>query len=190
MKEEELIKLREELNETKEKQKDIQWLLKEKKDLEDNPFVKRYVELKNMDIDNIGTQMLASQSEEQLINNILTFKRFNNTNKIYVYMGTYTGKYCNDIIHSNSCIAVNRNDEDADYSLYVDLEKKLSDIQQINIKDREKFEENNNIIYPKGVIFFSKFKKEFFKLKEEFIKDMIENGQEKAVSKVLKRTKK
>ena len=88
--------------------------------------------------------------------------------------------------HGSSDISVKRNDSNADYSAYVDIEKDLINCVNVKIKDREQFEKTHNIIYPKK-LFQLDFEREFFNLKTEFFKAAIEKGQKSAVTRVLKK---
>ena len=97
----------------------------------------------------------------------------------YVYLGAY--KYSNecDIEHTPCDYTVNRNSEEADYSLYRNLENYFID-KVIKIKDRNKFEEKN-------VILFNNSFNRYELIRKEFALTTYKYGQEKAAKRILKK---
>ena len=81
------------------------------------------------------------------------------TNKLYVYIGTYKDDYNGNIVE------VDRNDYDASFSLYKDIESK-SEIS-VEIHECDYFEKSNRVLY--GNV---------DKIRKEFIVNALEKGQE------------
>lgn len=93
------------------------------------------------------------------------------TNKILFYRGSFSSNHVQSF----------RIDSTAEYDLYIDIES--LEKTKNPIQNREYFESNNNVIvttnYPT--------QKELEKIRNEFFKTAVEEGQEKASIKVLNR---
>lgn len=153
-------------------------LKEEKEELEQEQMVKRYNEvcakLKKM-------SMYLNFSDHYIMSTALEQVNITNTNNIFVCLGTYKHNKDTNGINEPLYTITNHDDEEAVYSEYVDLEKDISECFQINIKLREQFEKINNIIY------INPFDRtEFYKVQNDFFKNVIENGQEKTVDTIKK----
>ena len=184
MKEELLQQMKEELEERKkeialhnEKAKRIKELLKD-------PKVKEYIKLMNL-----GTPMLKQikKTDEEIISSFYSKYTYrikeNETNKIFVYLGTYKYSKDYDICHYTPDIQVDYDSDKADYRLYQDLEDSSSKL--IPIKQCEQFEKENIIIIPN-----TRYRrKEYYDIRQEFFIKAIKKDQESAKKLVLKKYK-
>ena len=149
-------------------------------ELEENEFVKEYMELvsilKNHEGKEIKTwndNRLIESAYRSLIHNI------KETNGIYVYIGTYVLSNICDIIHGPSHYKVNRDDPKAEYRIYKNLEN--DEEQEITINKCDVFEKKHKIIFPKC----SLTREFFYKLQRQFFNIAIREGQEAACVKIL-----
>ena len=181
MKEEILNRIKINYNNQLERQNKYKEMLDRKKELEKEPLVIEYLSiLENMD------DKILSFTENQMLDNVV-YKELRNieeTNGIYVYLGTYSYSNEIDIVHGSHDNRVNYNDEKADYRVYRDLESRYG--FELKIVECEKFERENNVIFPKRYL----TEQYFCELQLEFFRDCIEDGQEKAVSRVMRKVKK
>lgn len=105
----------------------------------------------------------------------------NETLEIYVYMGTYSsGERFN--IRGTVDQPVSKNDANADYNLYVDIEKGLKSVK-IPISQCETFEKHHIILEANNFY-------EYNQLQKQFIEDLVINGMEEAIEKIKKKTNK
>lgn len=150
------------------------------KELEKDKHVIEYLNLTSK-LEDSNTKTI---SKNQILSSIFTSyvrREIDETNEILVYLGTYMSSCETDIEHGASDIRVNKNDVNAEFSLYADLEKDLMDSITVPIKDRDDFEKKHQIIYPKGI----RNERRFYELQQEFIVTAINEGQERAVNKIL-----
>ena len=133
--------------------------------VDEEPFTLKYMD---NDIENIIDDVFRE--------NIYQIKN-NETNKIYVYKGTYKYDDSYDIVHGASSIRVNRNDPTALFSVYQDIEQNWD--KNVRIDKCDDFEKDNYVIFGKI--------SNYYQIRKEFIVDAVNLGQEKAVSNVLKK---
>ena len=101
-----------------------------------------------------------------------------NTNELYVYVGTYC--YAKGInIKGTIDKRVDRDSEEADYHLYINLEKEV-DTKQIPISETVEFERTHKIIYANN-------RQEYRLLQQEFAEGLIQYGQEETIKKMTKK---
>ena len=111
--------------------------------------------------------MTDDQKVLTAITNHLSEINEEDTNKIYVYCGATTrGGYFNHL--------VDRNDPEAEYLLYWDIEQTY--MINIPIQNCEEFESNNTIVYGKH-----------HDVSFDFFKEAIKSDQEKAKKKIIKK---
>ena len=151
------------------------------KELEKNRYVKEYINLLGLSISRQDfiiddTDSIVSKIYSKYINKIGE----SDTNRIYVYLGTYRYSSTADIV-SLGDDRVSYDDDRADYRLYQDLEQLASLV--VNIKDCKVFEENNTIINPNG--YFKS--REYYKIQKEFFITAVKKGQEAAKKRILKK---
>lgn len=108
------------------------------------------------------------------------------TNHIYIYMGTYKPSYEVDIVHGVPDISVEYNDPSAVYSEFKNIEN--GNEECIRIIDREKFIANNIVLdvsnyYPCSL-------KKFYELQKLFFINAVKYNEEIAVKKLVKTTTK
>ena len=108
------------------------------------------------------------------------------TNSIFVYLGTYKNNESRDILRGPESTRVKYNDPEAEYRVYVDLEKQSHDALEIPLQNCAFFEQTHRIIFPKSY----NTVREFFNLQNTFLLDAIELGQEEAIERVLAKSKK
>ena len=123
----------------------------------------------------VKKEALSSYFIERFIYNI----KQNETNKIYVYLGTY--KYTDeiDIVHSAVDERTKYNDPKANYRMYRDLEQ--YDTLILSIKDSSVFEKENIIIKPNSIF----LEREYYKIQEEFFDEILKSNQKKAKKRIL-----
>lgn len=185
MKEEELIKLKEEVLYLKEKRDKVLKIQEEIKRLENTEEVKRYLDLldifaKNTTGRNTG---IDKYTDDNIINIALNSTKITPDDEIYVYLGTYRYNDEVDIIHGTYDIPVSRYDCKASYDLYQNIESKDDESIQIPSKESYKFEITHNIIVPLNVANRKEF---FYDLQREYFKTMIFESPQKAKEKVKK----
>ncbi len=154
--------------------------IKRIRELLNNENVKEYIEL-------VGahpySSVLKNDDIEKLFLN--SFNRHLNdidekdTNKIFVYMGTFYVRYNGGFLRSALEFQVNRDDPRAEYRKYHDLEQNHS--LNIPIAKCDEFERDNDIIYNNSG--------RFYDIRREFADDLLLEGQEKAKSYILKKYK-
>ena len=106
------------------------------------------------------------------------------TNNIYIYLGTFKLSDEYDIVHGPSDERVNYDDSKAQYRIYINLENGME--KEIKIDKCEQFERENKIIFPNTSI----NRGYYYELQKEFINDIIIDGQDRAVERILKKVKK
>lgn len=164
-------------------------ILKQKEEIEEleqDPTVRRYLELKErLESDrDYDYSEVVDLSNEKILEKAIESVRVTNTNNIYVYLGTYqinlnkNEEYPSDFI-------VPFNDPKADYSEYMSIELDECAYEQkklVSPKQREKFEKDNIVLYPpKGInsgTYYSEIRTMYFNT-------AIKYGCDKALEKVL-----
>ena len=192
MKNEELIKLRENYNELMNERNKILALKSKIEELENNPVVKEYLDTISEYEKNKAKHIDPIEQEEDSYFVRVAVSRTDITPRddYYVYMGTY--KYTNeiDIVHAAHDIRVNRDDKDADYVVYSNLEAKSSSFDrtiEVPYSKAYEFEKNHKIIVPENVFSRDSY---FYKLQEEYYETAILESDDKAIEKVNKLVKK
>ena len=186
MKNEELIKLRENYNELMNERNKILALKSKIEELENNPVVKEYLDTISEYEKNKAKHIDPIEQEEDSYFVRVAVSRTDITPRddYYVYMGTY--KYTNeiDIIHAAHDIRVNRDDKNADYVVYSNLEAKSYSFDgtvEIPYSKADEFESTHKIIVPKNVVSRDSY---FYKLQEEYYETAILESEDKAIEKV------
>ena len=128
----------------------------------------------------------CKQTDEDLIVDVLensvSFEG-DETNNIYVYMGTFKKMECSDNYLSMFCETY-YDDSTADYRIYRNLELPSTHLKrEINValKDCGNFEKENIVVYSSD----KNLMKNFYNLQAEFLLTAINESQEKAVERVL-----
>lgn len=98
------------------------------------------------------------------------------TNGIYVYKGTYMVDNCCDIVHGPSDIRVERDYPFATHRDYWDIEQHYA--IEVPIKKCDEFERTHDVIY---------LSSNYHSIRQEFIEEALEHGQEEAVNKIKKK---
>lgn len=186
MKSEELIKLRENYNELINEKNKILALKSKIEELENNSVVKEYLATIAEYETNKAKHIDPIEQEEDSYFVRMAVSRTDITPRddYYVYMGTY--KYTNeiDIVHAAHDIRVNRDDKDADYVVYSNLEAKshsFDETVEIPYSKADEFESTHKIIVPKNVFSRDSY---FYKLQEEYYETAILESEDKAIEKV------
>ena len=179
MNEELLIKIKEDLEKEKKKLGE---------EIEKNKRIKELMNEKNIKefLDLTGLKYEVGSTKRKATNDIIEslYYRYlyqigdDETNGLYVYMGTYRYTDEIDIVHGSYDIRVN-----ADYRLYRNIEKTSS--EQVLIRYCNGFENANIIINPK-VAFNEKM---FYEIQKEFFIRAIKDSQESAKRMVWKSQK-
>ena len=156
-----------------------------KETLEEQPVVRRYLEV----CQKLDDKMLACGcwDDRCIIETARKKITGDETNEIYVCIGTYKESKNVDFNYWPYSIPVPHDSEEAEYSEYVDLEKEITDVFKIHISDRDEFEKKHDVIYlEKGPL----SRQYFEELQVSFFLDAFKNGQKKAINSVKKKTKK
>ena len=184
MKEEILERIKMDYEKMKSEKEQYQKVRKRIQELEENELIKEYLGLLSQ-TESYDYERIAGLSKEKMYdrafrNHLTSIKE---TNGIYVYLGTFIYSIECDIEHGANDYRVNRNNPNADYRLYQDIES--YDSIEIPIKKCEDFEKTHQVIfaktYPKNL--------KYYEIQNYFIKTSIEEGQEVACKKLLKKYK-
>ena len=179
MKEDTLNSLKLEVKEIKEKNKLNNEKIKKIRKLEKNALIKEYLELIGQDKNN---EVIVNETYEQIIKRI--YRKYlyqineEDTNKIYVYIGTYKYTDSYDCEHYDEKVCYNH--VCADYRIYADIEQ--TGYVNLPILKCKKFEENNIIIDPKSFL----KEKEYYKIQTEFFVKVAMSSQKSAKKMILK----
>lgn len=192
MKNEELIKLRENYNELINEKNKILALKSKIEKLEKNPVVKEYLDTISEYEDSKSKYVnpIEKKEDSYFVRTAVNQTTITPREDYYVYMGTY--KYNNemDIIHAPNDIRVNRNDKDADYVVYYNLEARAHSFEghvEIPYSKADEFELAHKIIVPKNVISRESY---FYDLQEEYYETVILESEDKAIERINKLVKK
>lgn len=157
-----------------------------KQELEQDLKVQEYLKLNQL-IKESGCEQKIQEKDDKIIESI--FYKYQNqikeTNNIYIYLGTFKLSDEYDIVHGPSDERVNYDDSKAQYRIYINLENGME--KEIKIDKCEQFERENKIIFPNTSISNRRF---YYELQKEFINDIIIDGQDRAVERILKKVKK
>ena len=183
MKEELLEKIRKEYEERKQKQTEIKEKLQELSKLKLDKNVQRYLNLQQ-EICGMLDISIVNQTDKQLIDSVYNqyLYQMEETNQIFVYLGTYRHSVERDIEHGSNDYLVDKNDVNADYRMYQDIELKYPVC--IPIKLCEEFECTHQVIFAKGYL----KERIFYHLQSEFFHNAIKYGQEQAIIMLLEKS--
>lgn len=150
--------------------------------LKKNEYVIEYLELLNM-LNKMNYHRFSTWTDDNILDSVFRMHSYKNneTNGIYVCLGTFMLDDLCDIEHGPYDRIVDRDDPRAEYRKYQDIE--CIDTIQIPIKRCEEFEKKHKIIYP-NTRYGSRF---CYNIQKEFIKDLLVMSQEEACAKVLKK---
>ena len=184
MKEEILEQITKEYKELKEAKKELEYKKNRIRQLEENKFVQEYLNLYH------EIYEINSKNEMYLPDDILfrrsidrCLKNLEETNGIYVYMGTYSWSNNKDVMRPSD-EKLNYSDPNAKFRIYRDLEKINEEIV-LPISECKDFEKNNTVIVLRTAIPESKI----YQVQEEFLQDAIKTNQEEAKKRVLRKYK-
>ena len=157
------------------------------KELEQHPLIQEYLTLQQ----DLEKNTLQKATEKHCLDFVSEAYAMNShhikeTNSIFVYLGTYKNNESRDILRGPESTRVKYNDPEAEYRVYVDLEKQSYDALEIPLQNCAFFEQTHRIIFPKSY----NTVREFFNLQNTFLLDAIELGQEAAIKRVLAKSKK
>lgn len=182
MKEELLINLRAELENQKQKNNQHNQKIKRINELKKDSNVKEYIQLMS-EIDDNLKQIKITDKEiiKSIYNHYLHKIKENETNGIYVYIGTYEYSHEKDIIHGSKDFKVDYNSPSADYRVYWNIEQSFP--ESISIKMCEQFEKTHIIINPN-----SYFKEqEYYEIQQDFFIESVKVDQESAKKMILRK---
>ena len=192
MKNKTLELIKKECEQEKEEQKELKKKYDRKLKLEENKWVKEYLQLCE-ELSNVHfLQERLNYTDTEIL--IRVFRshcveigqsRRDKTgylNDIYVYIGTYMRNNTVDIEHGSNDYEVNRDSKKADYRLYRSLEDEF-DIQRVHIANCDEFERKHKVIIPKTLLLDSKY----YEIQKEFIELCVKHGQEEACKQMLEK---
>ena len=192
MKSEELIKLRENYNELINERNKILALKSKIEELENNSVVKEYLatiaEYKTNKAKHIDP--IEQEEDSYFVRVAVSRTDITPRDDYYVYMGTYKYTHEVDIVHAPHDIRVNRDDKDADYVVYSNLEARTHSFDgtiEIPYSKADEFESTHKIIVPKNVVSRACY---LYDLQEEYYETAILESEEKAIEKVNRLVKK
>lgn len=154
--------------------------------LEQDPTVRRYLELKEiLESDRCYDYFkVVHLSNEMILEEAIKSVRISSTNGIFICSGTYKngdiGSDFNDYIVSHDA-------PDADFRKYINIELPEYDsnlIQLIPISECAEFEQNNIVLYPPKEFNSPQY---YSKIRMMYFNTAVKYGCEKAVEKVLYR---
>ncbi len=152
------------------------------KELEDDPNVREYIYL--IGLSKFNT-LFNYEDDDQIVSSIynkyIYLIQEDETNGIYVYLGTFRYSDEIDIVHSSCDIRVKYDDKRADYRLYKNIEQVFA--KKININDCKSFERENIILNPNSYY----KEKEYYNIQKEFFITAVKKGQEAARRRILKK---
>lgn len=168
----------EEYQKNRKKQEDYNQLVAMKEALEKEEIVQKYVEL--TELIKKSDKRIVAKSDDELIDDAYNKNSYliKKTNKIFVYVGSYSYAVAINI-RGTIDKSVDRDDPNADYRLYIDLEKKL-ETKRIPIAEADEFERTNKII-------FANNRQEYCEIHDQFVRESVRYGQEEAIQKILKK---
>lgn len=183
MKQELLDSIKKEFNMKKERRKELKKKQKRKNELDQNKWVREYLELKEELSDRDNLQLVNQTDSEILVKSFRNsiYMIDGDTNEIYVYIGTYMYTDYVDIVHPPRDCRVDRNSTKANYRLYKNIENE--DIRQVHITRCDEFEKEHKIIILKT--YLSDY--QFHKIQKEFIELAVKKGQDEACKQILKK---
>lgn len=191
MRNEELIKLRENYNELINERNKILALKSKIEKLKNDPIVKEYLDTVS-EYEDIKTKHVYPVEEKEgsyFVRRAVDKTSITPREDYYAYMGTYKHTNEIDIIHAANDIRVNRNNKDADYVVYYNLEARAHSFEgtvEVPYSKADEFESTHKIIVPKNVVSSNSY---FYDLQEEYYETAILESEAKAIEKVNKLVK-
>lgn len=191
MRNEELIKLRDNYNELINERDKILALKSKIEKLENDPIVKEYLDTVSEyeDIKAKHVYPVEEKEDSYFVRRAVDKTSITPRKDYYVYMGTYKHTSEIDIIHAANDIRVNRNDKNADYVVYYNLEASVHSLEgtvEVPYSKADEFESTHKIIVPKNVVSSNSY---FYDLQEEYYETAILESEAKAIEKVNKLVK-
>lgn len=191
MRNEELIKLRDNYNELISEKNKILALKSKIEKLENDPIVKEYLDTVSEyeDIKAKHVYPVEEKEDSYFVRRAVDKTSITPRKDYYVYMGTYKHTSEIDIIHAANDIRVNRNDKNADYVVYYNLEASVHSLEgtvEVPYSKADEFESTHKIIVPKNVVSSNSY---FYDLQEEYYETAILESEAKAIEKVNKLVK-
>ncbi len=185
MKEEILQKIKKEYQSRCDLQKDIKNMESRLEKLEQVPEVREYLSLLDK-LEEVDNDRVLKWKNDKMISDAYSLyrKEIDETNGIFVCLGTFRISNEADIVHGRSDIRLSYDDSTAEFRSYVDLEKSMLDSFSLPISLCSDFESQHTVIFPS--VFSSE--RYFYQLQKEFLNDAISSGQEQAVHNVLVKT--
>lgn len=182
MTEQQVEELRSNVDKKRKYKEEFIKIKKELQELEKEQIIKKYTNLKQKeskltsDLNRINKD-IQNIDDDQILNYELKKLNTNSMDTIYLYLGTYHESIID--------YKVDKKDKKADYNKYLDLLR--SQVLLMPIKDCEEFEKTYNVI-----ILDKSFKKneEINNFRTDFIKSIIDIGEEETCKKVRKKYKK
>lgn len=180
------LELKEEQKAQKEAKVLLQDLKEKRKEQEQKPEVQEYLQLRKQ-IKEVTEKANAGVETDQTFFDTLTQYYFygeEETNGIYVYMGTFCNKNESDIVHGSHVMQIPRNSyKNFGWNEYKDIEKHYAEASiEIPRRETEKFEEENIVLFPE----MQSDAQELYGLVQRmFFQYVIELGQEEAVTRII-----
>ena len=181
-----LLNIRNRYNELLGINKNLEQILEIKKEMETDEKIKEYMNvLKALEIyQNALTKNGKILNQDEILEKVMEEENITNTNQIYVYQCSYAKDPYRNNHQSRGYYRVAVDDSRAEYHVYLDIEKDYKSAYiEISSSERENFEENNHVIYPKNCFPFDCY----MKTRKLFFETVLNGNQEEAIQKVLKK---
>lgn len=182
MREDLLTELKMKLEDIKRRNNEYNNKVKRIRELQKDSYVKEYIKLTGLKADDLK---LIRSSDKEIIESFyygyLHKIKEDDTNGIFVYLGTYAYSSEIDIVHGSSDIRVNYDSHSANYRLYQDIEYSFS--RQVLISECEQFEREHTILNP--TVYFSN--RTYYAIQRDFFVRAIKTDQKSAKKTVFRK---
>lgn len=181
-----LLNIRNKYNELLETNKNLKQLLDIKQEMETDEKIKEYMNvLKALEIyRSVFNNNDKILNQDEILEKVMEEENITTTNQIYVYQCSYAKDPYKSNHQMRGYYRVAADDSRAEYHVYLDIEKEYKSAAiEIAASEREKFEENNHVIYPKNCFPFDCYKQN----RKKFFETVLNNNQEYAVKKLIKK---
>lgn len=182
MNSEEVKKIKEEYENLIETKRKMKYLLERKGKLERDPKVIEYIKLIGLIKPNDANifKIIEHMSNKKVLSMAISRVNIENSNNIYICLGTYETAYDLDFDLCKQEFIVDYDSKNAEYSRFVELE--TSKVVDVPIEKRNQFEEENIILLPPE----NMNSVEFYTItKEKFFDDALTYGNDIALKRIL-----
>ena len=177
-----LLKMRNILLHEQTKNDALDRALKEKEELEQNPIVKRYIEVLKISEENNKRGNRKNKKtilDEEWAKNI---DKVQETNNIFMYLGQFYGSL-NDPIFGGKDLTYPTIFNNLGYNRYINIENPKN-IRKVALEDCKEFEKEHTVIHPNSLL---QCPHEYYEISKDFFFTAVTESEEAAIQKVLKK---